>query len=248
MRKLLLFSALVLLSAACAPETSSQAPSENTSPSQEQSLLDIASPDEVAQELGLPPVETLTEQNMSPMSLAQQNGLNNLDLTKYFPVVILINKSEQGPSSQSLKVYHRGALAYEFDVSTGREQWENAKSGKKYFSVTSTGWFAPTRTYEKYFSKTWQAQMNYSVFFYGGLAIHATTPDHYRDLGSRASGGCVRLKEKNAKLVYDLILSEGKGDVPVFSQTGKIKKNLLGKVSLARGWNTIIIVEDNPAE
>lgn len=246
--KWVLFSSLLILTAACAPEATSQG---QAIPAQE-SFLDLASPDEVMQELGLPvPAESLqsTEtQNMSPMSLAQQNGMNNMDLTKYFPVVILVNKSEHGPSSQTLKVYHRGALAYEFDVSTGREQWEVAKSGRKYFSVTSTGWFAPTRTYEKYTSKLWEAPMNYSVFFYGGLAIHATVPDHYAELGRRASGGCIRLKEKNAKLVYDLVMSEGKGNVPVFSQTGKIQKSLFGKISLDHGWNTLIIVEDNPME
>jgi hypothetical protein len=250
MRKVILLSSFFFLAAGCAPQATPA--THDNEPSQQESLLDVASPDEVAQELGLPvPEESVSEQSepmMTPMSLAQQNDLNNMDLTKLFPVVILVNKADRGPSHQTMKVYHRGVLTYTFPVSTGREQWENAKSGKKYFSVTSTGWFAPTRTYEKYFSQTWQAPMNYSIFFYGGLALHATVKEHYKELGHRASGGCVRLEEPNAKRLYELVMSEGKGQVPSFSKEGKIKKGVFGKVSLDKGWNTLIIVEDNPAE
>ncbi|WP_413288538.1 L,D-transpeptidase [Bdellovibrio sp. HCB337] len=244
MRFLLVVLSLVAITA-CAPEAKNLT-------SQPESLMDVASPEEVAEELGLSeePSEEVSapELNMTPMSLEQHNRLAKIDLTQHFPVVILVNKATKGPSAQTMKVYHRGELVYQFLVSTGREKDELAKSGRRYFSTTPVGWFAPTKTYEKYFSNTWQAWMNYSVFFIGGIATHATTPDHYKELGTRASGGCVRLTEKNAKIVYDLILSEDKGEVPVFTRDGSIKTGLFGKIKTQESWNTLIIVEDNPKE
>lgn len=247
MRLILLALFLVSIMVACAPEAKNQ-----MNFSQTESLMDIASPQEVAEELGLngdsSEEVTAPELNMTPMSLEQHNRLAKIDLTQHFPVVILVNKAIQGPSAQTMKVYHRGTLVYKFLVSTGRERDELAKSGRRYFSTTPVGWFAPTRTFEKYFSNTWQAWMNYSVFFIGGIATHATTPDHYRELGQRASGGCIRLHEKNAKIVYDLILSEGLGKVPIFTREGRISTSIFGKVKYQNSWNTLIIVEDNPNE
>lgn len=211
------------------------------------SLLDVASPEEISEELGLAPmVDFSARYGLAPAALSDHNQMARLDLTQAFPVVIVVNKSATGPNSQTVKVYHRGALAYQFATSTGREQWEDAKSGRKYFSVTSVGWYAPTRTYEKYYSETWKAWMNNSVFFNGGLALHATTPDHFKELGKRASGGCVRLLPKNAKIIYDLVLSEGKGQVPVYTWDGQIQRGAFGRVAMHEGWNTLIIVEDNP--
>ena len=245
MRRFLLSICALTLVAACAPEARNQ-----TSPVGE-SLLDVASPDEVAQELGLEEATELSvvpEMPMNTMSLEQHNRLAKTDLTQLFPVVIVVNKASKGPTAQTMKVYHRGVLAYTFAVSTGREQNELAKSGRRYFSATPVGWFAPTRTYEKYFSNTWKAWMNNSVFFNGGIATHATTPDHYKELGRRASGGCVRLHPTNAKIVYDLILAEGKGEVPVFNRAGGLSTGLFGKIKTQRSWNTLIIVEDNSAQ
>jgi lipoprotein-anchoring transpeptidase ErfK/SrfK len=221
------------------------------------SLLDVASPEEVAEELGLSP-ELLPSSNpisvteskpgfLSPMSMSSFNESARLDLTQYFPVVVLVNKADSGPSAQTMKVYHRGVLTYQFAVSTGREKWEDkTKSGRQYFSTTSTGWFAPLRTYDKYYSKTWEAWMNNSIFFNGGLALHATTPEHFKELGHRASGGCVRLHPTNAKLLYDLVLSEGKGNVPAYTSQGQILRRMFGQIQYRQNWNTLIIIEDNP--
>lgn len=246
MRRFLILTALISVISACAPEAKIQAPATDETPAAE-SMLDIASPDEVAAELGLEQ-PAMTVEDFFPMSLDQHNKTAKVDLLQHFPVVVVVNKATRGPSAQTMKLYHRGNLAYTFKVSTGREKDELAKSGRKYFSVTPVGWYAPTQTFEKYWSNTWQAWMEYSVFFVGGIATHATTPDHYKELGTRASGGCVRLKKENAKIVYDLVLREAKGDVPVFTREGKIAKDLWGNVKTQRSWNTIIIVEDNSAE
>jgi len=238
MRRLLFSICILTLVSACAPKDSAN-----------QSLMDVASPTEVAEELGLPGAISeevrADELLMTPMSLEQHNRNAKVDLTQHFPVVILVNKATKGPSAQTMKVYHKGILINQFKVSTGREKDELAKSGRRYFSTTPVGWFAPTRTFEKYFSNTWQAWMNYSVFFVGGIATHATTSDHYKELGTRASGGCVRLREENAKFVYDLILFEGQGEVPIFTRDGRLATSMFGKVKTQISWNTLIIVEDN---
>ncbi|RYZ72047.1 MAG: murein L,D-transpeptidase [Proteobacteria bacterium] len=253
MRSILILSSFLFFTAACAPTANEPANSTpNESSEQTSSLLDVASPEEVAAELGLPDMadssvpEFLSEE-VTRFAIEQHNATAGIDVTKYFPVVIVINKAAKGPTAQTMKVYHRGQLAHTFAVSTGRETEETAtKSGRNYFSTTPTGWYAPTRTYEKYHSTLWQADMNNSVFFNGGIAMHATTRDHYKELGSRASGGCVRLHPTNAKIVYDLVLAEGKGEVPVYTRTGQVtiegfwKK----KVKMAKNWNTLIIVED----
>jgi lipoprotein-anchoring transpeptidase ErfK/SrfK len=250
MRRFFILASLVSFISACAPEAKVQAPAVSaaveTTPNE--SLLDMVSPDEVAAELGLDTQPQVTAEDLFPMSIEQHNKTAKMDLLQYFPVVVVVNKAVKGPSAQTMKVYHRGNLLNTFKVSTGREKDEIAKSGRKYFSVTPVGWFAPTKTFEKYWSNTWQAWMGYSVFFVGGIATHATTSDHYKELGTRASGGCVRLEKKNAKIIYDLVLGEGQGDVPVFTREGKISKDLWGNVKTKKSWNTVIIVENNSAE
>ena len=55
--------------------------------------------------------------------------------------------------------------------------------------------------------------MPYAQFFSGGVAIHATVPAHYAALGTRDSGGCVRLRLENAKLMWDLVDKVGVDNV-----------------------------------
>ena len=259
MRSFLLFTSLFFFTAACAPNASND-PTTKAAPSldskQVSSLLDVASPQEVAAELGLAAmsddqVPEFFPGDLSHSSIEQHNQAAGIDVTQHFPVVVVINKAARGPTAQTMKVYHRGQLSYTFAVSTGRETEENStKSGRVYFSTTPTGWYSPTRTYEKYHSTLWEADMNNSVFFNGGIAMHATTKDHFPQLGGRASGGCVRLHPTNAKIVYDLVLAEGKGEVPVFTRTGQvtIEGFWRKKVKTENNWNTLIVVEDREGE
>ena len=50
--------------------------------------------------------------------------------------------------------------------------------------------------------------MHYAVFYIpgSGIALHATTPSHYGELGKRASGGCVRLHPADAASLQKIIL------------------------------------------
>jgi lipoprotein-anchoring transpeptidase ErfK/SrfK len=84
-----------------------------------------------------------------------------------------------------------------FDVSTGRRG-----------HTTPTGTFRPIRMHEMWYSSKYEnAPMPWSIFFYGGYAIHGTTD--LKHLGQVASHGCVRLDPKNAKLLYDLVKRVG---------------------------------------
>jgi lipoprotein-anchoring transpeptidase ErfK/SrfK len=84
-----------------------------------------------------------------------------------------------------------------FDVSTGRAG-----------HATPTGSFRPVRMNEMWYSSKYEnAPMPWSIFFYGGYAIHGTTD--IKHLGQVASHGCVRLDPENAKLLYDLVHEVG---------------------------------------
>jgi lipoprotein-anchoring transpeptidase ErfK/SrfK len=163
--------------------------------------------------------ETLDE-GLTPEEIAQEFQITG---DSYFKTAvaysnrlyILVNKAESGtsPTAQTMQVYLDGQLIYNFAVSTGRERPEIAKSGKRYISSTPTGDFRIQRRSKNHYSSTWLAPMPYAQFFVGGIAIHATVPSHYKALGHRDSGGCVRLHLDNAKIMWDLVDRVGANNV-----------------------------------
>ena len=73
---------------------------------------------------------------------------------------------------------------------------------------TPQGAFHATRIERVYFSRKYDnSPMPYSVFFYGGNAIHGT--NHLRSLGHPASHGCVRLHPEHAAQLYALVAQYG---------------------------------------
>lgn len=169
----------------------------------QQALSDVASPDEVAAEIGLD-----SNQVAAPVA---DGVLQNERLQ------IVIDKSLEGttPTAQTMQIYLDGALINTIPVSTGREHDEVAKSGKQYVSYTPVGSFKITHRERDYYSETWKAPMPYAQFFIGGIAIHATTKDHYPQLGQRASGGCVRVTLENAKMIWELVDQVGVDQVRI---------------------------------
>jgi hypothetical protein len=194
-------------------------------------------PDEMSYEQVMPdePLENV-------LTLEQEIfSVEGFDVLKEFPVVIRISKAANG---QKMWVWQYGVQTQIFPVSTGREQWEIAKSGRRYFTGTPVGWYKPQALIRKHWSNTWEAYMEFSVFFVGGVAMHATTPDHYPQLGTRASGGCVRLHKTNAQFIFELVSSQGQGLVPVINRAGQVARDRNGNIIRRVGWNTVIIVED----
>ena len=55
--------------------------------------------------------------------------------------------------------------------------------------------------------------MPYSIFFYGGYAIHGT--NYVKALGRPASHGCVRLHPSNAAALYSLVKQHGPGNTKI---------------------------------
>jgi lipoprotein-anchoring transpeptidase ErfK/SrfK len=106
-------------------------------------------------------------------------------------------------ASQSMTVVQGGRQVGSWRVSTG-------KSG----FATPRGNFRVGRMHRTYFSrKYYNSPMPYSMFFYGGVAIHGT--NYLGSLGRPASHGCVRLHPGNAAKLFALVQRYG-GSVQVY--------------------------------
>ena len=108
-------------------------------------------------------------------------------------VEIVIDKAKQ-----RMTVYVGGEKRYEWRVSTGRAGYE-----------TPAGTFKPMSMHPMAYSpKYGNTPMPHTIFFTRvGHAIHATTA--VRQLGQRASHGCIRLAPENARLLYTLVKGVG---------------------------------------
>jgi hypothetical protein len=108
-------------------------------------------------------------------------------------VLVTIDKARQ-----QMIVEVDGATRWVWPVSTGRRGYD-----------TPSGSFKPFRMEEDHYSKEWDdAPMPYSIFFTGeGHAIHGSYET--RNLGRRASHGCVRISPGNASKLFALVKREG---------------------------------------
>src|SRR5271165_5292093 len=109
-------------------------------------------------------------------------------------LVIQVNKA-----TQRMTVVRDGQPIHQWTVSTGRAGYG-----------TPSGVFGPQRMARSWFSKAYyNSPMPYSIFFYGGYAIHGTYA--INQLGGPASHGCVRLYPGNAATLFSLVQREGPG-------------------------------------
>lgn len=106
-------------------------------------------------------------------------------------------------SDQRMYVSVSGTHKYTWKISTARAGY-----------VTPKGTFQPQRMYEEYYSIKYDfAPMPWSIFFYGGYAIHGTT--EIDNLGTPASHGCVRLHPDNAHRLFDLVKANGMSNTSI---------------------------------
>jgi lipoprotein-anchoring transpeptidase ErfK/SrfK len=207
LKQKIIFSLLALMLV-----TSGCAKNKNIPDFDKQSLADMLSPDELAEEMK---VDKHTRAKQAPSMDAR--------------LQIYIDKAERGTAStaQKMMIYLDRKLLVTWQVSTGRENMETSVSGRKYRSSTPRGIFRIYRRVKNYFSNTWQAPMPFAQFLIGGVAIHATTETHYRELGKRASGGCVRLRADNAQKLWKLVADVGITNVIVviYDSSSQISKN-----------------------
>ena len=100
-------------------------------------------------------------------------------------------------SSQTMTVHKDGRVIHRWKVSTGRSGYR-----------TPTGTYGPKRMHTMWHSRKYQmSPMPYSIFFWGGYAIHGT--NYVSKLGRPASHGCVRLHTANAKRLFQLTRQVG---------------------------------------
>lgn len=132
------------------------------------------------------------------------------DEEKNKPLFIYVDKAA---GAQTMRVYEKGVLMGSYPVSTGREVAEsNYKNPnfETYCSSTPVGDFRPRSMNELHLSNQWGGSKMYNaVFFQGGYAIHGVDENYYEQLGSRASGGCIRMTQENSKKVFDRINAVG---------------------------------------
>ena len=106
-------------------------------------------------------------------------------------------------SEQKMTVRLDARTLYYWPVSTARVGYR-----------TPSGTFRPYRLERMWYSTIYDyAPMPYSIFFYGGYAIHGTT--EIGRLGRPASHGCVRLHPDNARLLYGLVREVGMHDTRI---------------------------------
>jgi lipoprotein-anchoring transpeptidase ErfK/SrfK len=126
-------------------------------------------------------------------ALALSTVLYGVPATAATKVVAKVDLSEQ-----RMLVYVNGVRRYSWAVSTGRGRYR-----------TPTGrwtakWLSPKHRSKKYHG----APMPWSVFYYGGYAVHGTY--EIKRLGAPASHGCIRLHPDNARTFFRLVQTNGK--------------------------------------
>lgn len=123
-------------------------------------------------------------------------------------------------ASQTMTVQAEGKTVHTWKVSSGAPGYGTPQGSFK------PGWMAKmwrSRQYD-------DAPMPHSVFFNGGIAVHATTS--IGNLGRAASHGCVRLAPANAARFYGLVSRHGMartrivvhGAQPFSAQANRIAK------------------------
>ncbi len=119
-------------------------------------------------------------------------------------VIIAVDKA-----AQQMTVTVDGEPRWTWPVSTGRLGY-----------ATPSGLFSAFRMEKDHFSKEWdQAPMPYAIFFTdSGHAIHGSFET--KNLGRRASHGCVRLSPKNAAKLFVLVRERGLTNTKVVVSSG----------------------------
>ncbi len=137
-------------------------------------------------------------------------------------------------TSQTMTVQAGGTIVHTWKVSSGAPGY-----------ATPTGTFKPGWMAQMWHSRQYDdAPMPHSVFFNGGIAVHATTS--IGNLGRAASHGCVRLAPANAAKFYSLVTKHGMsrtrivvpGAQPFSAQSDRIAKLNRGRIESNRNNRT----------
>ncbi len=191
------------------------------------------------------------------------------EVLEYFDLFLYVSKAtpDKGAWAQKMFVLAKQEdrvyqLQYSWAVSTGLEEEVMSPSGKKLGTHTPEGIFKLDRgrSYEDYTSRQWKSPMPYAMFFdwrtegrQSGLALHGSAPEGEKDLGKRASHGCIRLSTENARTLFQLITTKYRGRVPEFrvdpqsgtmSTKGVLVRDENGRVKTTSGFKVLVFIED----
>ena len=115
-------------------------------------------------------------------------------------------------SAQRMAVIVDGVPSYTWPVSTG------LGGGPR------SGTYQPQRLERKWNSRKYNwAPMPHAVFFDEGYAIHGTI--HVKNLGRRASKGCVRLHPANAAILFNLVQKRGMKNTRIIVESGSMAES-----------------------
>lgn len=191
------------------------------------------------------------------------------EVAQYFDLFLYVSKAtpDRGEWAQRMFVLAKQPnetyeLIHHWKVSTGREEPMPSPSGKMLGTETPPGMFKLDRgrSYADYTSRQWQSPMPFVMFFDwridgrpSGLAIHGTDAEGEKELGTRASHGCIRLATDNARTLFYMVRDNYRGKVPVFqinqetgtmSTTGALVRDENGRVKMTNGYKALVFIED----
>lgn len=173
-----------------------------------------------------------------------------------FRYIVVVNKANEGKDAQTIKVYEYGQVVRKELVSTGRDQFEKKgehHSKKDSWSVTPTGYYTPdwldkdhrSSNYGGIFSKIiGGTKMPFAIFFNGPIALHQAPKGTEGALGTKASGGCIRLPESLAEDLFNRINETIGARVPKFTVEGNPVLDSAGHLLYRSepGFSALIIV------
>ena len=191
-----------------------------------------------------------------------QSTFESQPWTKEFHYVIVINKANSGKEAQTLKVYEYGQLINTQKVSTGRDAFERKgehHSKRDSWTVTPTGYYTPTTLTRLHKSSayggkfswlTGGTKMPFAIFFNGGIALHERPDGTEGKLGTKASGGCIRLPAGFAEDLFMRVQETSGAKNPRFNVDGTAKLDAAGNQMYAQnpGYGTLVVVQNKVIE
>ncbi|CAN5401414.1 hypothetical protein BH10BDE1_BH10BDE1_20060 [soil metagenome] len=230
----------------------------------------IMSDDELAAEFGPAPKRSqvaplMADQPAARMTAAHASFRDLLsdELLRYYEAILYVNKAAAGATAQTLRIFTRTvpggdwAETKSLKVSTGREKAE------QYFTSTPAGIFNidGDRVFKMAYSAKWGGSpMPFAMFLdvqfatrKTGIAIHGAPHGSENRLGTRASGGCVRVGNRAVEELYNWITTSLRGRVPQFvfdrsigktSPKGVIARDASGQPILKNGYKVLVVIVD----
>jgi len=125
----------------------------------------------------------------------------------FFFAILMCCFVTSAPAQATVRI-HIDLTTQRMQVDSASGSWNWPVSTARDGYVTPPGEYEPTGMERMHYSQKYDnAPMPYSIFFYGGYAIHGSYATG--SLGRPASHGCIRLSPGHARKLYEMVASEG---------------------------------------